>query len=262
MTQSRPSPHQHSPTPPAQTSHSPQPEGVHSYGSMGGYHGGVLVVDPNMVPPGYILGQVAAPRVEEPEEPLYVNAKQYHRILKRRAARANLEAENRLLQRGRKYLHESRHKHAMRRPRGPGGRFLTAAEIAALEEREKGQPQHGQSNHNNINNSNGDGHHHHQQQQMRLQGRQGSEDQFGHPQASYPQQQQQQLQQQHLAPEQQQQYDPNTHNSYQIQHRQLKQDELHLQQQQQQQKLQMQQQQHFLQLQQRQPAAQHLHSQQ
>ncbi|KAF9207380.1 hypothetical protein BGZ49_000554, partial [Haplosporangium sp. Z 27] len=54
-----------------------------------------------MMPPGYVIGQVAA-RVEEPEEPLYVNAKQYHRILKRRAARANLEAQNRLLQRGRK----------------------------------------------------------------------------------------------------------------------------------------------------------------
>ncbi|KAF9993104.1 Transcriptional activator [Modicella reniformis] len=88
-----------------------------------------------MVPPGYVIGQVAAPRVEEPEEPLYVNAKQYHRILKRRAARANLEAQNRLMQRGRKFMHESRHLHAMRRPRGPGGRFLTAAEIAALEEK-------------------------------------------------------------------------------------------------------------------------------
>lgn len=33
-------------------------------------------------------------------------------------------------------MHESRHRHAMRRPRGPGGRFLTVAEIAEMREKE------------------------------------------------------------------------------------------------------------------------------
>jgi hypothetical protein len=71
------------------------------------------------------------------ESPLYVNAKQFHRILKRRVARQKLEEQLRLTSKGRKpYLHESRHNHAMRRPRGPGGRFLTADEVAAMEKKQ------------------------------------------------------------------------------------------------------------------------------
>lgn len=70
------------------------------------------------------------------ESPLYVNAKQFHRILKRRMARQKLEEQLRISNKGRKpYLHESRHNHAMRRPRGPGGRFLTAEEVSQMEAR-------------------------------------------------------------------------------------------------------------------------------
>jgi len=74
------------------------------------------------------------------ESPLYVNAKQFHRILKRRVARQRLEEALRLTSKGRKpYLHESRHNHAMRRPRGPGGRFLTADEVAEMEKKGDGE---------------------------------------------------------------------------------------------------------------------------
>lgn len=71
-------------------------------------------------------------RESTPDQPFYVNAKQYYRILKRRYARARLEENLRISRERRPYLHESRHKHAMRRPRGQGGRFLTAAEIEEL----------------------------------------------------------------------------------------------------------------------------------
>jgi len=72
------------------------------------------------------------------EAPLYVNAKQFHRILKRRLARQKLEEQLRLASKARKpYLHESRHNHAMRRPRGPGGRFLTSDEVAEMERKKQ-----------------------------------------------------------------------------------------------------------------------------
>lgn len=74
-----------------------------------------------------------APEVAD-EEPVYVNAKQYHRIMVRRQQRAKLEAKLGANRQRKAYLHQSRHKHAMRRPRGPGGRFLTRAEIAMLKD--------------------------------------------------------------------------------------------------------------------------------
>lgn len=103
-------------------------------------------VPPQMPPPPQHQPHHAASPETGPtgaeEAPLYVNAKQFHRILKRRVARQKLEEALRLTSKGRKpYLHESRHKHAMRRPRGPGGRFLTAEEVSLIEKGEGGELQ-------------------------------------------------------------------------------------------------------------------------
>lgn len=70
----------------------------------------------------FSIGKLPLPP-ETPGKPLiYVNAKQCYRILRRRAAK---QAQGLHIKRSPGYLHESRHRHACSRPRGPSGTFLS-----------------------------------------------------------------------------------------------------------------------------------------
>ncbi|CAM9378607.1 unnamed protein product, partial [Chrysoparadoxa australica] len=84
-------------------------------------------------------GSVSLPDDPEPggEQPTYVNAKQYNRIMMRRKVRAKLKERREGVATRKPFQYKSRHEHACKRLRGEGGKFLSKEELEIL--RDSGQ---------------------------------------------------------------------------------------------------------------------------
>ncbi|KAF8401053.1 hypothetical protein HHK36_014356 [Tetracentron sinense] len=96
-------------------------------GGLFSAYGPQAIIHPQIV--GMAPARVPLPLDLAEDEPIYVNAKQYRGILRRRQSRAKLEAKNKLVKDRKPYLHESRHLHALRRVRGSGGRFVDTKKL-------------------------------------------------------------------------------------------------------------------------------------
>ncbi|KAJ0806255.1 putative transcription factor Hap2/NF-YA family [Helianthus annuus] len=96
--------------------------GKYPYGDQ--YYGVLAAYGPQ------IAGRVMLPlNMSTDDGPTFVNAKQYHGIIRRRLSRAKAEMMKKVTKSRKPYLHLSRHLHAKRRPRGCGGRFLNTKEL-------------------------------------------------------------------------------------------------------------------------------------
>lgn len=92
-----------------------------------------------------LMNENETERILTNNQPLYVNPKQYYRILRRREIRTQLR--NRLIREnkgqtlyhvnGRTIKFKSRHKHAKRRLRGPDGKYLSKEAMIKLNKQPK-----------------------------------------------------------------------------------------------------------------------------